>query len=640
MSTLLVGHEGERAHLEAIAAEAGEGTALWLGSGETLDLLPALIADASLFIGNDTGAMHLAAALDVSVVAVFGGGTWPRFIPAARRAVSVVQPLPCFGCGWNCAFGDAPCVRGIETADVAGAVDFELENRGRDHAEIREVTHLPESTRQMMGKAAAQYRGASVDHLARQHKLEEIVAYDREKDVAIVALTDLSEARQRTIVALEAQVRDLHARLATTEADKALLEKTLNELPRDSAKAAQALADQAVHIRNIEALVAIRDREKAELLATIENRSAGLHDLEQAKHYGSLLAEKERTIRELREVCQEHEATIRKLSTNATSATAGPVARDRAVRPFDRWLFKTVVERHWMQIGVLRQHAPKPLRWDKALPVPRMSDAALPQIGIVTPSYGQERFVERTMLSVLDQHYPKLRYVVQDGGSKDNSAAIIARHAARIAHWESVKDKGQADAICRGFGHIAGGLNPNDVMAWLNSDDLLGPGVLRYVAEYFARNPGVDVVYGHRIIIDENDQDVGRWVMPPHDPEALEWIDYVPQETLFWRRKAWDIVGGIDPSFQFALDWDLLARFHQARCRIVRLPYFLGAFRLHSEQKTSQAIHTTGAEEMRRIRTRFHGERQDDALSIERHARHTRFRGALCSRLLELGIRW
>jgi hypothetical protein len=176
-------------------------------------------------------------------------------------------------------------------------------------------------------------------------------------------------------------------------------------------------------------------------------------------------------------------------------------------------------------------------------------------------------------------------------------------------------------------------------MAWLNSDDLLAPGSLRFVAEYFATHPGVDVLYGHRIIIDDDDRDIGRWIMPRHNPATLEWIDYVPQETLFWRKRAWDIAGGIDPSFQFALDWDLLARFQQAGCRMVRVPYFLGAFRVHAGQKTSQAIHTTGADEMRRIRTRFHGERQDDFETINRHARQARFWGALTARLHEVGIR-
>jgi GT2 family glycosyltransferase len=177
-------------------------------------------------------------------------------------------------------------------------------------------------------------------------------------------------------------------------------------------------------------------------------------------------------------------------------------------------------------------------------------------------------------------------------------------------------------------------------MAWLNSDDFISPRALRFVAEYFARHPEVDVIYGNRIIIDDSDREVGRWIMPRHDPATLEWIDYVPQETLFWRKRVWDIVGGIDPSFQFALDWDLLARFQQAGAKIVRLPYFLGCFRVHREQKTSQHIHTIGNEEMIRIRSRFHGERHNDFETITRYARKTRFNGALTARLAAWGIRF
>jgi glycosyltransferase involved in cell wall biosynthesis len=301
-----------------------------------------------------------------------------------------------------------------------------------------------------------------------------------------------------------------------------------------------------------------------------------------------------------------------------------------------------VVENYWMQIGILRHYEPRPLAWDRRIPRPRRDGDAgsLPQIAVVTPSYGQEKFIERTLQSVLGQSYPRLLYVVQDGGSEDRSAEIIARHAPQLRHWESVRDNGQADAIHRGFGHLAADLGADDIMAWLNSDDLLAPGALRFVGHYFATHPEVDVIYGHRLIIDHEDREVGRWIMPRHDPATLEWIDYVPQETMFWRKRAWDVAGGIDPTFQFALDWDLLARFQQAGCQLVRVPYFLGAFRVHPEQKTSHAIHTTGADEMRRIRTRFHGERQDDFATIDRYARRTRFRGALSARLLALGLRW
>ncbi len=645
LSPLIVGHESEAAHLEAVRSAAGEG-AVWLGREGSLPTLAGLIAQAALFLGNDTGAMHLAAALDVPVAAIFGGGTWPRFVPAARRGVAVVHPLPCFGCGWDCAFGDAPCLGEIATDDVVAAVEGMLRGDGAFH--VREIGHLSPETHAIMARASARYRETRAGHLARQHKLEELTALAREKDREISSLKAVCDEREKTIFILDGHVRNFQAANGALQADQAVLEKTLQALPADAAKAAQTIADQVVHIRNIESLLKHREGEIAELKTSSENRGAGLHDLEQAKHYGRLLAEKDKAIEWLRESLRDREDVIQELTADLTHSTsdlrkfwlaARAHVYDRWWRPFDAWLFHRVVERYWMQIGVLRHYDPRPLKWD-SLPAPRSANAPLPQVAIVTPSYGQEKFIERTLRSVVDQPYPKLIYVVQDGGSKDRSAEIIARYASRLRHWESVKDKGQADAVHRGFAAISAELGPDDVMAWLNSDDLLAPSAVAFIADYFARHPDVDVIYGHRIIIDDDDREVGRWIMPRHHPHTLEWIDYVPQETMFWRKRAWDVAGGIDPSFQFALDWDLLARFQQAGCRMVRVPYFLGAFRVHAEQKTSQAIHTTGADEMRRIRTRFHGERQDNFETINRHARHVRFWGAITARLHALGIRW
>jgi ADP-heptose:LPS heptosyltransferase/GT2 family glycosyltransferase len=687
LPALLIGHESERDYLEALRARLAPPSAapaalpapatLFLGRTGELPLLAALIAEAALFFGNDTGALHLAGALDVPVVGVYGGGTWPRFVPAARRSVAVVQPLPCFGCGWDCAFGDAPCIKGLTAGDAIAALDRALGAPRENVSELVTVEHLSSETRTVMGAAAARYRSFQADHLTRQLMIEEKERAIAEKEAAIdekereihrkeasllekegeiESLKRVCDERERVILRLDADVRDVLARLAIAEGERMQLEKTFATLPRDAETIARAYHGQAVHVRNLDALVILRDREIAELKASLANHLAQHHDLELAKHYGKLLAEKETVIQSLRRATIERETVIKELTANTTGLTAALrkawIAgsawwRERVARPFDEWLFEKVVTDYWMQIGVLRHYDPKPLRWDERLlaaSAGRNGTAAggakLPQIALVTPSYGQEKFIERTMRSILDQAYPRLLYVVQDGGSKDRSPEIIARHAAQLRHWESVRDKGQADAVRRGFEHIARELAPEDLMAWLNSDDLLAPGALRFVGEYFAAHPEVDVIYGHRIIIDDDDRDVGRWIMPRHDPETLEWIDYVPQETLFWRKRAWDRAGGIDPTYQFALDWDLLARFQQAGCRLVRVPYFLGAFRVHAEQKTSQAIHTTGADEMRRIRTRFHGENQDNFETINAHARHARFWGAITARLHEVGIRW
>jgi hypothetical protein len=144
-------------------------------------------------------------------------------------------------------------------------------------------------------------------------------------------------------------------------------------------------------------------------------------------------------------------------------------------------------------------------------------------------------------------------------------------------------------------------------MAWLNADDLLLPGALAYVARYFAAHPDVDVVYGNRIMIDERDGQIGLWVLPAHSDDALTYADYVPQETLFWRRHIWEAAGGrVDEQFSYALDWDLLIRFIGAGAKIKRLPRFLGAFRVHEAQKTT-ALQATGAIECDVIRQRVHG---------------------------------
>lgn len=249
-------------------------------------------------------------------------------------------------------------------------------------------------------------------------------------------------------------------------------------------------------------------------------------------------------------------------------------------------------------------YPPRPVR-KEAFPDQEVSFSRIPQISIVTPSFNQGRYLPETMRSVLDQPGCNIEYVIQDGGSTDDSVVLISRVSDRLHAWSSAPDQGQADAICRGFAQTTGA--PNDVMAWINSDDYYLPGALAFVASYFARHPDVDAVYGHRIVVDEDSREIARWFVPPHDSEVLRHYDFIPQETLFWRRRIWDQVGGIDRSFQFAVDWDLLLRFEAAGARIVRVPYFLGCFRVHPAQKTSARIHDQGEAEMARLRQRTFG---------------------------------
>lgn len=247
----------------------------------------------------------------------------------------------------------------------------------------------------------------------------------------------------------------------------------------------------------------------------------------------------------------------------------------------------------------LRNHSPRPLRTtSNTREIALQSDTAT--ISIVTPSLNQGQFLEHTLNSVLQQNYPRLEYIVQDGGSTDQSVEIIRRYEDRLSSWQSEQDDGQASAINMGMQRTTG-----EIMAYLNSDDLLLPGSLAFVADFFRGHPEVDVLYGHRVLIDGDGREVGRWVLPAHDDRAIAWADYIPQETLFWRRSAWEAIGGrLDESFRFAMDWDLILRFREAELRFARAPRFLGAFRVTEDQKTSRLMETTGRLEMKRLHRR------------------------------------
>ncbi len=246
------------------------------------------------------------------------------------------------------------------------------------------------------------------------------------------------------------------------------------------------------------------------------------------------------------------------------------------------------------------QYRPRPLsvpaRYGKAQP----PDPA-PSISIVTPCLDHRAYVGSTIESVIGQGYPRLQYAVMDGGSTDGTVEVVERYRDRLHHLQSGSDAGQASAINRGFEHCAG-----EIMGWINSDDLLLPGSLAYVAGVFAKHPEVDLVYGHRVLLDEEGRDVGIWVTPRHCADSLRWFDFLPQETVFWRRRLRDRAGGLDEGIEVAFDWDLFLRFQETGARILRVPRFLGGFRLHPRQR-SRVHHEAAQDEIAAIRERWNG---------------------------------
>lgn len=207
--------------------------------------------------------------------------------------------------------------------------------------------------------------------------------------------------------------------------------------------------------------------------------------------------------------------------------------------------------------------------------------AELPFVSIVTPSFSHAKYIEATMQSVFLQDYPHIEYIVIDGGSSDGTVDVIKKHEKQLAWWVSEKDKGQTDAINKGFARATG-----SILAWLNSDDTYEPGAVSAAVKYLQERPEVGMVYGDCNFINESGKVIGKFNSTQTDYHLLrQGYVHIPQQTMFFRADLWKQVGPLDPSFYFAMDYDLWTRI-AARSEIKYVPQTWANFRLHTSGKT------------------------------------------------------
>jgi glycosyltransferase involved in cell wall biosynthesis len=205
-------------------------------------------------------------------------------------------------------------------------------------------------------------------------------------------------------------------------------------------------------------------------------------------------------------------------------------------------------------------------------------------VSIVTPSYNHVKYLETTMRSVLDQQGVELEYIVMDGASTDGSVEIIRKYADRLAWWASEPDKGQTDAINKGFARARG-----DVLAWLNSDDTYEPGGVAEAVAYLSAHPEVGLVYGDANFIDAQGKIIGKFPAAQTDYRRLrQGYVHVPQQAAFFRGDLWRKVAPLDTSFYFAMDYDLWVRLAKL-APVVYIPRTWANFRLHGDAKTITA---------------------------------------------------
>ena len=496
-----------------------------------------------------------------------------------------------------------------EAAAVAG-------ERAADQARVDELHRDLLAKEQMIQQLARQAEAMAAERLAHQAATEHLRRGLVEKEEVIQQL-----ARQAETIAAERLARQAeaeHLRRGLVEKEEVIQQLAEQTAALAAEQHAQYAAAQMLHRDLVakEELIQRLARDIAEIRRDREHRddeiralvaAIGVERRDQQNALDQLrleLVKKEEVIQALIRATstQTRFARLRAGKTLRTLVTRSRRLYPRARRPFLVWARRVIRAVIGYRLGQFVMHAPRQLSLPARYRESQGSTGAL-RVSLVTPVFNQAQFIRATLESVLSQHYPALEYIVMDGGSVDGSKEIIEQYRMHLAEFESARDSGQANAINKGMARATG-----DVMAWLNGDDLLLPGALDYVAHFFERHPDVDVVYGNRIVIDRDGRRIGYWILPEHNDEILSWADYVPQETLFWRRRLWERVGGrIDESFQFAMDWDLLVRFRDAGARFARLPRYLGAFRVHDDQKTTKEIGTKGAAEMARIRFRCLG---------------------------------
>jgi glycosyltransferase involved in cell wall biosynthesis len=212
-----------------------------------------------------------------------------------------------------------------------------------------------------------------------------------------------------------------------------------------------------------------------------------------------------------------------------------------------------------------------------------LDSCEFPQISIVTPSYNQGQFIEETIRSVLLQGYPNLEYIIIDGGSTDNTLEIIKKYEAYLAYWVSERDRGQSDALNKGFRRATGQL-----MGWQNSDDTYQPRAFFYAADRWKDCPQVDVIYGNTNVIDERSH-----ILQPYPIAEAKLENMIPHPSIcnqsaFYSDRIFKESNYIDESLQHCMDQEFLLRLLVKKYQFAFEPRIIGNFRTHPSAKTSK----------------------------------------------------
>ena len=213
-----------------------------------------------------------------------------------------------------------------------------------------------------------------------------------------------------------------------------------------------------------------------------------------------------------------------------------------------------------------------------------MNKSSLPRITVVTPSFNQAQFLERTILSVLNQDYLKLEYIIIDGGSTDGSVELIKKYEKHLTYWTSEKDDGQSQAINKGLKRATG-----DWVAWQNSDDIFYPGAFHALADAARKNSQLSLIIGNMNLIDEHDNVINdlKYVTPTYQSLLAEGM-VLTNQAAFWRRSIHKKIGYLNEDLHYGFDFDWFLRV-LSMGQATHVNKTWGGLRMHSQTKTAQS---------------------------------------------------
>jgi hypothetical protein len=311
--TLVIGHTSESEAMASLKAKlSSKETVFWLGSDEDLPLLTALINQSLFYFGNDTGPMHLAAACKKPVLGIFGGGTWPRFKPAAKRSIALHIPLPCYSCNWDCPFKDAPCIKAVSKESVIESIDILLETKDSNLNEVRALPDSLISLPHVLTNASELYKISTGEHLKREVTLIKTAALAAEKDKAIQMHHKANKELTEALVGQDKTLKekDLEIELIKRAADAMDLEiKSQTQHSESKDKLIKSLhSDNQLKQNEITHLLDEIEQKDASILSLHEANAERVEDL---KTQATALLQKEAMIANLAKECEERLAIIK-----------------------------------------------------------------------------------------------------------------------------------------------------------------------------------------------------------------------------------------------------------------------------------------------------------------------------------------